>query len=51
MEIRDSKKAFENAILQGLEDIENYMYMYSDINYDYFKEINSRKYKKIGRVL
>lgn len=49
MEFRNSKEAFENAILQGLEDIENYMYMYSDINYDYFKEIISREYKKIRR--
>ena len=41
---RDHKKAFENAKSKGLNDPQNYMYMYSKDNKDYFKNINFRNY-------
>jgi len=41
---RDSNKAFENAKSKGLNDPQNYMYMYSKDNKDYFKNINFRNY-------
>ena len=41
---RDHIKAFNNAKAKGLEDPEKYMYMYSQNNRDYFKNINFRNY-------
>lgn len=46
MIIKDSEIAFENAIKGGL-NAEEYMYMYSDEKFDYFKHIDTRKYEKI----
>ncbi len=44
MYLRDHKKAFENAKSKGLNDPQNYMYMYSRDNKDYFKNIDYRNY-------
>tara|TARA_R110000824_G_scaffold23257_1_gene83763 strand:- start:1083 stop:1322 length:240 start_codon:yes stop_codon:yes gene_type:complete len=41
---RDSNEAFENAKLKGLNDPGEYMYMYSQSNKDYFKNIMFRNY-------
>jgi hypothetical protein len=41
---RDHIEAFENAKSKGLKDPENYMYMYSSNNKDYFKNIDFRNY-------
>jgi len=41
---RNSNEAFENAKSKGLNDPQNYMYMYSKDNKDYFKNINFRNY-------
>ena len=41
---RDSNKAFENAKLKGLNEPEDFMYMYSKENKDFFKNIMDRKY-------
>ena len=41
---RDSNKAFENAKLKGLDKPEDFMYMYSQENKDFFKNIMDRKY-------
>ena len=50
--IRDSQEAFEEAIRRGLMTNESagaWMYMYSDANIDYFKNIMTREYWKIDR--
>ena len=41
---RDHIKAFNNAKSKGLNKPEDYMYMYSKDNKDYFKNINFRNY-------
>ena len=41
---RNSNKAFENAKLKGLNKPEYFMYMYSQDNKDFFKNIMDRKY-------
>ena len=41
---RDSNKAFENAKSKGLFKPEDFMYMYSQDNKDFFKNIMDRKY-------
>lgn len=41
---RDPEEAFENAIKKGLKNPDDYMYMYSDNNKDYFKHIDTREY-------
>ena len=41
---RDHIEAFNNAKAKGLEDPEKYMYMYSQANKDYFKNIMFRNY-------
>ena len=41
---RDSNKAFENAKSKGLNKPSEYMYMYSQANKDYFKNIMFRNY-------
>jgi len=42
--LRDSNKAFKNAKLKGLNKPEDFMYMYSKENKDFFKNIMDRKY-------
>ena len=42
--MRDHIKAFENAKKKGLNKPSEYMYMYSQNNKDYFKNINFRNY-------
>ena len=49
MEYLESKEAFENAIKNGLETPEDYMYMYSIGKNDYFKHVITRKYRCIER--
>lgn len=44
LDIRDPQEAFDNAIKHGLKDPENWMYMYTSNNHDYFKNIVSRNY-------
>ena len=46
LEFRDYEEAFENAIKKGLCNPDDYMYMYSDNKYDYFKNSCTRSYKK-----
>ena len=41
---RDSNKAFENAKAKGLNKPSEFMYMYSQTNRDYFKNIMFRNY-------
>ena len=41
---KDSQIAFENAKSKGLNKPENFMYMYSQDNKDFFKNIMDRKY-------
>ena len=41
---RNSNDAFENAKSNGLNNPNEYMYMYSKGNKDYFKNINFRNY-------
>ena len=41
---RNSNKAFENAKLKGLNKPEDFMYMFSKENKDFFKNIMDRKY-------
>ena len=44
MYLRDSKLAFESAKSNGLTQPENYMYMYSLKEKDFFKDTLTRKY-------
>jgi len=46
---RDSNKAFENAKLKGLNKPEDFMYMYSKENKDFFKNIMDRKYESFAQ--
>ena len=41
---RDSNEAFTNAKSKGLDKPQDYMYMYSKDNMDFFKNINFRNY-------
>ena len=41
---KDSQIAFENAKSKGLNKPEDFMYMYSQDNKDFFKNIMDRKY-------
>ena len=41
---RNSNEAFENAKTKGLNKPSEFMYMYSQTNRDYFKNINFRNY-------
>ena len=41
---RNSNEAFENAKTKGLNKPQDYMYMYSQANKDYFKNIMFRNY-------
>ena len=46
MKIRENPNdAFENAIKRGMKNSDDWMYMYSNNNKDYFKNYYSRKYK------
>lgn len=49
IEIRDVDEVFENAMKRGMNDTDDWMYMYSDINYDYFKHADDRHYKRYAR--
>ena len=40
----DSQKAFENAKSKGLDNPQDYMYMHSQDQKDYFKHIMLRNY-------
>ena len=51
MEYLESKEAFENAVRNGLETPEDYMYMYSIGKNDYFKHMITRKYRCIERQM
>jgi hypothetical protein len=51
MEYLESKEAFENAVRNGLENPEDYMYMYSIGKNDYFKHMITRKYRCIERQM
>jgi|15BtaG_2_1085339.scaffolds.fasta_scaffold55082_2 hypothetical protein len=42
----DPKQAFINAINKGLDEPDNWMYMYSEGNFDYFKNKLYRNYRK-----
>lgn len=42
--LRDHEKAFDNAIKQGMDEPLDYMYMYSDSKFDYFKHSVTREY-------
>ena len=46
---RDADAAFDDAIKKGMKDPENWMYMYSDEEKDYFKNIDTREYKAYSR--
>ena len=46
MKIRENPEdAFDNAIKRGMKNPDDWMYMYSNNNKDYFKNYYSRKYK------
>lgn len=46
MKIRENpEEAFENAIKRGMKNPDDWMYMYSEKNKDYFKNIYTRNYK------
>ena len=42
--------AFDNAIKRGMKDPENWMYMYSEKNKDYFKNYYTRAYISYPQV-
>ena len=46
---KEARVAFDNAIIKGMKNPENYMYMYSDFKYDYFKHVVTRKYINYNR--
>jgi len=41
----NSNDAFDNAIKRGMKNPDDWMYMYSNNNKDFFKNYYSRKYK------
>lgn len=45
----DLNNIFENAIKQGMINSDNWMYMYSDNDYDFFKNCYSREYISFKR--
>ena len=50
MKIRENPEdAFDNAIKRGMKNPDDWMYMYSDNNKDYFKNYYSRKYKSYSQ--
>ena len=47
---KNFKKCFENAMLKGvLKSFEDWMYMYSDKNFDWFKHSISRENLKVRK--
>lgn len=45
IKIRENpEEAFENAIKRGMKNPDDWMYMYSENNRDYFKHIDTRNY-------
>ena len=46
---RDSNKAFKNAKSKGLDKPNEYMYMYSKGDNDYFKNKDTRHYETVKR--
>tara|TARA_R100001086_G_scaffold231920_1_gene152875 strand:+ start:613 stop:813 length:201 start_codon:yes stop_codon:yes gene_type:complete len=46
--VLDPGKAFDLAIKKGLENPEEYMYMYTKGGKNYFKHIDTRKYVKFN---
>lgn len=44
LDIRDPQQAFQNAINSGLKNPQDYMYMHSDKENDYFKHKDTRNY-------
>lgn len=50
MKIRENPNdAFENAIKRGMKNPDDWMYMYSDNNKDFFKNLYSRRYKSFSQ--
>lgn len=49
MEYIDTEEILKNAIRNGLEDSENYEYLYSIGKNDYFKHVITGKYRCIER--
>ena len=49
MEYLESKDAFENAIKKGLKNPEDYMYVYTLNQKDYFKNRDNRNYISVKR--
>ena len=45
---RDGREAFDNAVRQGL-DPDLHMYMYSTVQQDYFKHVDTRRYVSYSR--
>ena len=46
MKIRENpEEAFENAIKRGMKNPDDWMYMFSEKNKDYFKNYYTRNYK------
>lgn len=45
LKINNPQNAFNNAIKSGMKNAEEWMYMYSDENKDYFKNITTRRYE------
>lgn len=41
---KNPQEAFDNAVKKGMRHPNSYMYMYSDIKFDYFKHIRTRQY-------
>ena len=48
LNIRDPEQAFDNAIKQGMQDPEDWMYMYSNDHRDYFKHCVTRQYMAVA---
>ena len=42
--VRNHEEAFDNAIAQGMTEPWDYMYMYSDSEFDYFKHRVTREF-------
>lgn len=50
LDISQVKESFQNAIEKGMKDAEDWMYMYSDGGYDYFKHGIRRSYTRYAYV-
>ena len=49
MEYLENKEVFENAIKKGLKNPEDYMYMYTLNQKDYFKNRDNRNYINVKK--